>query len=329
MKERLSYFDVCKGLLITLLMFSHLTWISRDFHGINNNVINTLHDYSSIWNCFFMSCFFFITGMCSNFKKKTRIFFISNFKSLVVPAIISLIILNIPKVISLDYQFFLEYIFLFGGALWFLSALFLSKIVLFVLNKWIKKEWLVLSILVLMSFLGKVLDEMDLFPNFWYHRNFLNFTLFLGIGYYFKDYILRKIAGVIGTVLFFITILVLWLLNIHIPNIASSFNESLSQHPLSIWLSITGSITSIHLCKIINTNSILEFLGKNSLVIYIYHMLFLSKCVIVLTSTLNSGISYLDSIFLIVMTVTTTLFLCSVLAAIIDTKYLRWIKGAF
>ena len=46
-----------------------------------------------------------------------------------------------------------------------------------------------MSILVLMSFLGKVLDEMDLFPNFWYHRNFLNFTLFLGIGYYFKDYI--------------------------------------------------------------------------------------------------------------------------------------------
>ena len=66
-RERILWADICKGLLITLLMFSHLVWVSKS-HNVDNNVIGFISDYSGIWDCFFMSCFFLISGMFSNFK---------------------------------------------------------------------------------------------------------------------------------------------------------------------------------------------------------------------------------------------------------------------
>lgn len=92
-KERVLWADICKGILITLLMFSHLAWVSTSQYGVQNLVIGNLGRICSVWNCFFMSCFFMVSGMFSNFNKPFKVFIWSNFKSLIIPAFVSLVLL--------------------------------------------------------------------------------------------------------------------------------------------------------------------------------------------------------------------------------------------
>lgn len=323
-KERMLWADICKGLLITLLMFSHLVWVSKG-QSINNDVIGYISDYTGIWACFFMSCFFFVSGMFSNFNKEGKVFLWGNFKSLIIPALVSQAILCLP---SLNWVNFLKLAFLYGSGLWFLSSLFLSKLFLWACIKLIKKKWIVILLLLVLSFAGKWLDDMNPCPNYWYHRNFMNFCLYLGLGYYFKDYFLKKTVGVISTVAFVFTIAILLVMGIRIPNVVAVFNESLAQHPLTIWLSITGSIACIHLCKLIAHSSVLEFLGRNSLIVYIYHMFLLPHCISALSLSLKGGV-LVDSVLMVFMIVVSVLVFCSGLAVVMDTKYFRWMKGVF
>lgn len=324
-KERILWADICKGLLITLLMFSHLAWVSTSQYGIQNQVIGSLGRISSVWNCFFMSCFFLVSGMFSNFNKPFKVFVWSNFKSLIIPAFVSLVLFSL---INRNFTGFFSQVLLYGGGLWFLAALFLSKTFLWGCVKWMKNAWIVVLILLVMSFSGKWLDDINLFPNYWYHRNFLNFTLYLGIGYYFKEFIQKKRVGIVASVAFVLTIVVLFMMNMRVPNVVAIFNESLSQHPLTIWLSMTGSIAFIHLCKLIGHSPVLEFLGRNSLIVYIYHMVFLSNCIGAMTPSLNNG-TLVNSVILIFAIVASTLVFCSGIALVMDTKYLRWMKGVF
>ena len=183
-------------------------------------------------------------------------------------------------------------------------------------------------ILIIMSFAGVFLDKVDLFPNYWYHRNFLNFCFFLGIGYYYKDFILKKYVGIISAVLYAITISVFFITNRSVPCVVSVFNETLLQHPVTILLSITGSISCIHLCKLIKQNDMLEYLGRISLIIYIYHMLFLTYCIPALFSSLNGGALF-NSLIITFMIIVSTLAFSVCVAKFMDIKYFRWMKGDF
>lgn len=272
-----------------------------------------------------MSCFYIISGMFSNFNKPCKSFVWKQFKGLIVPALVLLFLLRLP---SLNYVDFFDRSILYGGGQWFLSSLFLSKVFFWGCVKWIKKEWLILALLLIMSFAGKLLDDLNLFPNYWFHRNFLNFTLFLGFGYFYKDFIIKKIVGIISVFFFVLTIIVLFVEGIHVPNVVSVFNETPFEHPLSIWLSITGSISCIHLCKIMGRNSILEHLGKNSLIVYIYHMNFLSHSISALSVSLE-GCAIIDSIVQIFMIITSTLVFSCFVSWMMDYKYLKWMKGSF
>lgn len=327
-KERIAWADICKGLLITLLMFSHLAWVSKSHFDVQNQVINLIGKSASVWNCFFMSCFFLVSGMFSNFNKPAKAFLWGNFKALIIPAWISLVIFSLIDFRNFDFGGFLKQAFLYGGGQWFLTSLFLSKILLWLCIKGIRNKWIVLSMLLVLSFVGKWLDDVDMFPNYWYHRNFLNFALFLGLGYYFKEFILKKEVGIVSSIAFVLTILFLFIKGTSVPNVVAVFNETFVQHPLTIWLSVTGSVACIHLCKLVAHVPVLEYLGKNSLIVYIYHMFFLSNTISVLTLSLNAG-SMSGSVFVVFAIIAGTLVFCSGIAEVMDTKYFRWMKGVF
>lgn len=327
-KERIAWADICKGLLITLLMFSHLAWVSKSQYGVQNQLIDIIGKNACIWNCFFMSCFFIVSGVFSSFNKSAKDFLWHNFKSLIIPAWVSLSVFSLIDVRCFDYGSFLSQAFLFGGGLWFLTSLFLSKILLWLCIKGLKNKWVVLSLLLVLSFVGKWLDDSNLCPNYWYHRNFLNFALFLGLGYYLKDFVLKKQVGIVSSVAFVLSIAVLCIKGVSIPSVVAIFNESLLQHPLTIWLSITGSVACIHLCKLVNHVPVLEYLGRNSLIVYIYHMFFLSNSVNVLAVSLNEG-SISGSFFMVFAIIAGTLVFCSGIAELMNSKYFRWMKGVF
>lgn len=325
MGNRISYIDVTKGLLIILLMFSHTFWCF-DMKHVESTFLTDLSKISSVWNCFFMACFFLITGMCSNFNKSFLQTLKSNFKSLIFPAIVFCILFDLRKYGFCDFA---AKVILKGGGFWFLSALFLSKLTVWLLNRWIRRRIFIIVFLLILTVIGKCLSEFDFVPNYWYHRNYLFFTLFVSLGNIYKDQIISRTVGILSTLLFIITVSFLLFNELQIPNVVSQYNESLQEHPLTLLLSISGSITCIHLCKLINKSALLEYFGRNSLMVYMYHMVFLSIIVQSMLPSLLNICSKQNIIFLIICTVVTTLYLCSLIIWITDFKYTSWIKGKF
>lgn len=83
MKNRISYFDVEKGILMLMVIFGHcINWNNEAIKDVD---ITMLEPIKSLWLSFFMPAFFVITGMCSNFDRKFKDFLLRNFKGLLIP----------------------------------------------------------------------------------------------------------------------------------------------------------------------------------------------------------------------------------------------------
>lgn len=85
-KVRLHYLDVAKGILMTCLLFHHCANIMGEVK-IQAELIEHVSAWNIIFLVFFMQAFFTITGYCTNFDKEFKTYFITNIKTLVVPAI--------------------------------------------------------------------------------------------------------------------------------------------------------------------------------------------------------------------------------------------------
>lgn len=84
-KERLTYIDVAKGLLMVLVVFHHVDGNATKY-GIINSAVDDIHAFSNIFVSFFMPCFFIITGYCSNFTKPFVRFLLGSIKGIMLPA---------------------------------------------------------------------------------------------------------------------------------------------------------------------------------------------------------------------------------------------------
>ena len=68
-KERLSYIDVAKGVLILFLLMGHALLFIRN-EGVNDSFINGFQNIRIfLWTPYYMPAFFVITGFCSHFNK--------------------------------------------------------------------------------------------------------------------------------------------------------------------------------------------------------------------------------------------------------------------
>ena len=127
-KERLHWIDVAKGLLILLVVYGHLyAWTRK----LNPEAADILLQSLNFFLSFYMPAFFVITGYCSNFKKPFLDFFFSSFKTILLPGLTFALF---DAVISFDvniqrlYRIAKDFI-LYGGQYWFLSALFMGRII--------------------------------------------------------------------------------------------------------------------------------------------------------------------------------------------------------
>ena len=125
--ERLNYIDVAKGLLILCVVFGHIYGHSK---SIDNITVDYFHRISNLYISFYMPCFFLITGYCSNFNKKLNTLFTSSFKTIAFPGIIFSIFFFLleRKYDVASFCHLIKGISFYGGSYWFLSALFVARI---------------------------------------------------------------------------------------------------------------------------------------------------------------------------------------------------------
>lgn len=327
-KERLHYIDVAKGILIIMVVYGHIYGVLHQAN-IENNATNWIHQSCNLFVSFYMPAFFVITGFCSNFRKSFLLLLFQSFKTIVLPGITISLLLNIRHI---DHEFLCSLakkILLYGGSYWFLSSLFLAKIFYWVVINKVDKIRNQIIIGILLFIIGLVTHFVYDGPELWWFIHALCLAPFIGMGILLKKREISFIkAGIIFVTAFVITIVFahVGILKIdyfyHVPAITLMLiNINQTMIVSLVLLSITGSLVIFKISKYISSNRILEYLGKNSLIIYCIHVPILS--ILVRKYVTNGGGLIIALLFV------TTIIICCAISFVLNLKYIRVLIGKF
>ena len=185
---RCKYFDIAKGLLIIIVIIHHIPAVATSLNQ-SDAVLEYVDGIDFLYRGFFMPAFFFITGCCSNFSKDFKPFIISNANGLLIPAITIGLFCQVIQMIYPPHDFYVNiksWIYC-GGAFWFLPALFLSKLIMWIINKFLNhSDLLKIFLMFVLGLLTSVLATEHFKFNPWYFQQAILLTPFLYIGTLFK-----------------------------------------------------------------------------------------------------------------------------------------------
>lgn len=315
-KWRIPYIDVAKGILILLVVYDHLPDVYMYLLNLSNYHIELLDEWQWIFKLFFMPAFFCITGMCSNFNKQLRPFLLSNIKSLLFPNIIWGLLLGTKAGV----------VILHGGAYWFLSALFVSKMIYYCVIRISDKALLRFLILLCLVFIGFALNGIPEKYDIWYFHYAFCLCIFLEIGKYVRLMNDKKLL--LSSVLYVLLCICIYKVGIHKPIVALGCGCKIHEVPMYILSAYMGTCMIVLISKKINTNKLLEFFGKESLLFYIFQikvMLFISTAYLS-----NYSLNNMSSVLLFLLVVfILSIIILSIISYILETKYLRFLIGKF
>lgn len=335
-KQRIAYYDVMKGILICLVMFCHINYETLSVAAIENPTFRFLSNNQWVFTCFFMPAFFLVTGICSNFNKPFKPFLINNAKALLVPGIaFDFLLYTLPRICT-DYGMaselasFMRRVYWMGGIHWFLPSLFASKLIYWALNKYARKQYQIWLVLLAMFVYGYMANNYGWFPRKWWNTpQVCDLTIFLAIGQYFRNTTIDKEKILrYSSVAFAVVLLVFFLSGLKMPYIAAGYQiKELWKLPMHLVAATTGSFCMLYICKKIDHNSLLEYLGKGSLVIYLMHSYVIKFLLNHWGNTLLTEATVLTSICL---HVAIFIIIASVSCAVVwlcEKKYFRWLVG--
>lgn len=334
--NRIHYFDVAKGILILLVIYGHI--YGNSYAMDNNSLIMIRHTYS-VFLPFYMPCFFMISGFCSNFNKETKSIFISCTRSIFLPSIVFSFFIygnylfDSNKMLSL-----LNNILYYGGEFWFLSSLFLAKIIYCFLYKVFHKiggNTLLFFISIALFISCYIILILIPGPYYWYIDHTFLLLPYFCVGQLLrtKQYEFNKKSdffymallplciflsykGIIKSEYFyFVPGITLKLINTNISNLL----------PLLL-LSFSGSFFLLRLSKIISHNTILEYIGRNSLIIYCVHCAILSRILKILSPIYRTG-NEITVATTVIASILLTLFISFVIVRIFNMKYMKILIG--
>lgn len=339
-RERIHYLDIAKGVLILMVIYNH-TGNLAEASGITNSTINFIPS-TRFFKSFFMPAFFIITGMCSNFKKPLKEFIISNAKALLIPAITLLLVrvsvryILTGTVSSLELSGLMskKVFFNLGYWNWFLTALFTTKVIFYLVTNYVKKDIAQVVILLSLHIIGILIynfkTDSHIFFNFYFYQHALMFAIYIWIGNNLSKIIHKPQIFWSSIFLFSITYLLYLLLGgaAKLPSITSDPYLPIRDIFPHFIMSTCGSIALIYICKQINRNRILEEIGKNTLVIYCLHFQFMFSFYEIFRDQLCSMNTHQTITTLIIMYIFTVVG-CLAFSKLLNTKYLKFILGKF
>ena len=334
MGERLHYIDIFKGICLILVVVHHAPLALYGGFAEPGTILWYANNFII---AFFMPAFFMATGYCSSFKKPFNQYLWKNVKTILLPCYclyyLNRYIQNLDVLLFEDSSWmslshwlapgirtFIEE----GGFYWFLSSLFIAKLMAWCVNLILNVRLRIL-ILFLSFGLGLYLYQCTKVDNlfFFQHAMMLMPFLFFGKALRQKENLLDK-YGIFISLGFFIVLMTLSMLDVEIPTITRNITVTLPRMPLFLVLSVCGTLTILYVSKLIKTSMVLEFLGKGSLVEYCFNYATLTLVSDMCRSYFNVG----GQIWTIPVVVITLLFLGGAYW-ILNHKYLRFLIGKF
>lgn len=332
--HRIEYFDIAKGCLIVAVILYHYHSAGVDFSKAGLPEFPALKKMMDFVATFFMPCFFIISGFFISPKKKWKEFIISQIRKLLFPlflfGIFESICFSTYHPFADAYPWFNPYKAMLGSLLWFLWALFSSRIIVYAIFKWTGHPSLSLAVCLGLSFFGIFLHWLGLEVSLIFTSHTLIACSFVACGLFLRNHAVIFYKAM-RFCLFAYPILYIFaqLSHITIPSFTQHIDITRVYHmPLFFVLSITGSLFMLCCSRHIfgRVKDFFVYFGQNSLIVYCVHLYFLFLFmsllkVIVQPQSSISEMAYLSA------TIVCTIATCVLFIQLMKIKGLRQAHG--
>lgn len=326
---RLGFIDITKAIAIISMVSLHVEL------GAGTIVSpSTLQSYASnqqyIFLVWFMPVFFVITGYCSNYSKPFRPFLFDLILTIGFPIFFfDVLYINVTNFLTMPVseavnQIPMTLLRFFRYSFWFLRALFVAKLLFWIMIRFVRIKFLMVGVLMILYLVASI---AVLFGHGQHGCHSLIAVSFIATGYYVRNNNLmeKKNFCLVSIILYLFIIVILYLLNYDLPIMVNTIQiKNYLDIPLLYILSVSGSIGLMAICKKISHNTILEYIGKYSLVIYCFHFIVHS---LPFSTVLSHDSSLQFCLGYIAIHTAITIGLCCLLAYLVDRKYLRVVIG--
>ena len=336
-KERVHYIDIAKGIAMILVILGHTKKL------VSANVVWWLYT-------FHMPLFFILSGMVFNPDKYKNFkeMFKAKFKSLIIPYVCLCLIawfwtmiVNKPTNF-LNYKTVEKFIGIFVGqrgstyyfSMWFITAIFLSEIILYIWARMIKNKKIFFASGFAVSAILGVSIIKNIQNGFYWSADLVPIAIsFIIIGYCLKIY---KQKLEFSKCKNFLIMIVMLAINIVVGYINFKENGRADLYELNIgnpiWYyisALSGSFAVIIFCKLLKKSAILEYIGRNSLIYYAFQKMLFINPLLVIVKTLSGlgGIFSIRFVQLLIVVVGTCIGLAIVSETI--TKCFPFLLGKF
>lgn len=350
--DRIHWIDVAKGLMIIGVVLNHIPNLCTR-QGVNISSFPWWITFGSAYGVFTMQSFFILSGYTSHFDIGPLPFLWKQVKALLFPYVSFTLICFGFEHLYFNEPFYLdcfgeEYFFLVEGY-WFLTALFLAKILVYFFHK-TKNCWAELSLGLVLLIIGFAISEFysnkaepSHYHNWFHYRNGLCMALFITVGSIFKSYKIVEKKGLIISILytvFYCITFPLLLLRIPYsrylaaPSYTHYFVPNLSDVngffmiPSYLFYTITGSIMIFWICQKLRQSKFLEFFGKSSLIVYCVHFSFLKLFIKLLSPYYIKDNIVGSGLFFLIIAVL-TLLSSAIVAKVFEYKPFIYLVGKF
>jgi acyltransferase len=298
--ERVHWIDIARGIGIIFVIYGHVL-------GSNG--------FRYLIYAFHMPLFFFLSGAVFNDKKYLdfKQYVKKNIKSILIPYFIFGFLMFFLWLIGLNTFYLLSHqvlkqffsifyansnngLLVFNDVLWFLPVLFVTKVIFGFLQNNIKKAKLIFIVLVLFSVFGYLISIIIPFLKLPFGaESAITAVAFYGMGYlwfrfenaknvvYKYKYILFPALLVFGSVL----------ANIDFNNYGHQIDirlNNLNNYFFFYIAAFSGIFTWISLSIILNKNFFLEKLGRNSLILFVWHPIVFTYLALLLKAVLATSV---------------------------------------
>jgi fucose 4-O-acetylase-like acetyltransferase len=323
-KSRLPYIDIAKGILILFVIIGHMKVFSQMLNV--DNEVYRIYGINYLWNGFFMQAFFFITGYCSTFKRNWGGYIYGNIKGIIVPLIcVSFIIQVLQLFWGIRHNTFADWergFINLSLRYWFLNAIFLAKVMYFPISRLSPKNKIVLSLVVYL--LGFCMWKYDILPNIWFFKHAFMLLPFMTAGEILRYHTFTKKHFLLFFLAYLFTSLSLLLMGFEQTIIAFDIHLNWNNLVQALIIGTCGTIVLLSFCKMLGNCKVLEYIGRNTLVIFMFHLFSLPKFLVIMKPITDwcAPIGWCTVFFFTVIS-------CMIFVYILNLKPFRWTLGKY
>ena len=344
--------DIAKGLLILLVVMGHIPVMFRNIMTDNYQYISYYDIPHSYVRCFFMQAFFVLTGLTTNFERPFPAYLKRCLKGILVPYLFfSCITFLVGRIFWEQSPFYHigeeSYLFVFED-FWFLQSLFTAKILYYIVRRSVNNCWITGSILLLFVLISISIsygyadhESPSHFHNYFHYRNALAMCIFVWLGDMFRGGVklsLLRNASVVFLVISIVSFVLIYA-KLPLPQIIeaiilpvqytheSNLNSLLSI-PSYLIYAVTGTAFVFYIAILISNMNcrMIEYFGRNSIVVYCLHFTFLQFIIRGLYGLIVPSSVFLAILFFL-LCLALTVLLCGISIWFFNLKYVRCLIG--